>query len=409
MTVTWMCSSSTPSHFLPSATPPASPGSVSYGPAGAPPVMSAPASRARPAGNHTWAFTARMGGLKAGVRFAYVLPGDASGRPREFSAPPASASPFTVAVIGDMGISGSKDTTSGLAARAGEYDWILHAGDYACADDRGVLEYEATWDAFFRQVEPLAEGKAYATLMGNHGVVCHSYGDYGCPAMYSNASVFRARFSPPHAESGSPTPAWYSFDYGNAHFVFVDTETSYPHSPEGAGSQRPYGAGPFGDQLAWLKADLTRANLPASRAARPWLIVAGHRPLYSSERVDSPANVLETVRSTFEPLFLEARVDLYLCGHVHAFEANYQARDGVVTQRNFKKPGAPVSVVNGAAGNTEGHNTGNWLAKTPGWLAYRNTPDYGYGMMTVHNGSALTYSFYAAARNEKAYEFTIAK
>jgi hypothetical protein len=36
----------------------------------------------------------------------------------------------------------------------------------------------------------------------------------------------------------------------------------------------------FGDQLSWLEADLAKAN--QNRHKRPWIIVGGHRPIYSS-------------------------------------------------------------------------------------------------------------------------------
>lgn len=38
-------------------------------------------------------------------------------------------------------------------------------------------------------------------------------------------------------------------------------------------------AGGFGDQLAWLAADLKAAYL--NRATVPWIIVGGHRPMVS--------------------------------------------------------------------------------------------------------------------------------
>ncbi len=42
------------------------------------------------------------------------------------------------------------------------------------------------------------------------------------------------------------------------------------------------GADDFGDQLSWLEADLAKAN--QNRHKRPWIIVGGHRPIYSSSQ-----------------------------------------------------------------------------------------------------------------------------
>lgn len=53
----------------------------------------------------------------------------------------------------------------------------------------------------------------------------------------------------PAVESGSGTNMWYSFDFGSAHFISIDTETDYPHSPEGkdtifkAGAMCPHTGG----------------------------------------------------------------------------------------------------------------------------------------------------------------------
>ena len=38
----------------------------------------------------------------------------------------------------------------------------------------------------------------------------------------------------------------------------------------------------FGDQVDWLKKDLAAANTPQARAQQPWIVVLGHRPIYSS-------------------------------------------------------------------------------------------------------------------------------
>ena len=79
----------------------------------------------------------------------------------------------------------------------------------------------------------------------------------------------------PSAESGGVSNMWYSFNYGMVHFVSLSSETDYKNSPEGP--RTLWGAGPFGDQLSWLKDDLTRAN--ADRKNHPWIVVVAHRYL----------------------------------------------------------------------------------------------------------------------------------
>jgi hypothetical protein len=59
----------------------------------------------------------------------------------------------------------------------------------------------------------------------------------------------------PSESSGGVLNMWYSFNYGPVHFVQINTETDYPGAPN---DQYTYGTGNggFGDQLAWLEADL---------------------------------------------------------------------------------------------------------------------------------------------------------
>jgi hypothetical protein len=55
--------------------------------------------------------------------------------------------------------------------------------------------------------------------------------------------------------------------------VFESCE-DFPNAPE---PER------FGDQLAWLEQDLKKAN--SQREKYPWIIVGGHRPMYSTSIV----------------------------------------------------------------------------------------------------------------------------
>ena len=56
----------------------------------------------------------------------------------------------------------------------------------------------------------------------------------------------------------------YSYDYGLVHFIMMSTEHDM-----GNGSK----------QYAWLEDDLKKVD----RTKTPWVILAGHRPMYNSE------------------------------------------------------------------------------------------------------------------------------
>lgn len=108
---------------------------------------------------------------------------------------------------------------------------------------------------------------------------------------------------------GSPAPGC------AVHFVSISTETDFPNAPEGKDRLIGPRAGPFGDQLGWLKQDLARAN--ANRDQVPWVIVYGHRPMYSSGGSDFPLHSRRQLREVMEDTFYEAGVDMFFAGHVH--------------------------------------------------------------------------------------------
>ena len=104
------------------------------------------------------------------------------------------------------------------------------------------------------------------------------------------------------------------------------------------------------------------ANLPENRKLRPWIVVGGHRPIYSSANGYSkdglpingphpPSNCL-TLQKRFEAIFLKYKVDLIFNGHVHSYERNYPAYDNKRTS-GFVNPKSPMNIVVGNAGKSD--------------------------------------------------------
>jgi Calcineurin-like phosphoesterase len=147
-----------------------------------------------------------------------------------------------------------------------------------------------------------------------------------------NFTAYQHRFRMPGTEAGGVGNFWYSFDYGLAHFVSLDGETDFAHSPEfpfqtdikgnetfPTASQTyitdsgPFGAvaGSFNDsksytQYKWLDEDLAKVD----RSKTPWVVVMSHRPMYSSAVSGYQTNI----RTAFEGLMLKYGVDAYLSG-----------------------------------------------------------------------------------------------
>ncbi|XXQ31750.1 Purple acid phosphatase [Plasmodiophora brassicae] len=352
-----------------------------------------------------------IAGLKPNGRYFYRCGDEGRGLSIEasFEMPPDGNAPFTAVVVGDMGTDNSQSTLKRMLERRDSSSFFMHVGDLAYADDRDHIgsnpDFEVIWNDWQAAITPIASVKPYMVLPGNHDVSCHSFGDIWCHKSMTNFTVFNTRFRMPSLESGGVLNLWYSFDYGPAHFIAINTESDYEGAPTTPRTVIGNRGGGFGNQIAWLRKDLERAA--ANRKARPWIIVMGHRPLYSSHVNDFPRRQQEKTRATFEGLFLEFKVDLYLSGHVHSYERSYPVAKSQTLGAHYTNPAAPVYVVNGAAGNIEGHDP--LPDDAPSWSAFRLSNKYGYGVLDIFNHTCLRWQFYSADSDLLEDAFSIVK
>jgi hypothetical protein len=111
---------------------------------------------------------------------------------------------------------------------------------------------------------------------------------------------------PTRGEAGgtaSATEAHYSFDYGNIHFIVLD---SYESSKS-----------PTGPMMTWLKNDLANNT-------RPWIIAYWHHPPYTKGPDDSDtSNHPRGMRLRALPILEAHGVDLVLAGHSHSYERSF--------------------------------------------------------------------------------------
>ncbi|WP_430405874.1 metallophosphoesterase [Fluviicola sp.] len=141
-------------------------------------------------------------------------------------------------------------------------------------------------------------------VLGNH--------DYANSATRQNdhaVPYFDIFDVPSNGQAGgvpSNTEAFYSYDYGNVHFLALD---SYGKEDN---ATRLYDT--LGAQVQWIKADLL-AN------TKPWVVAYWHHAPYTmgSHNSDSESELVQ-IRQKFIRILERNGVDLILCGHSHDYE-----------------------------------------------------------------------------------------
>lgn len=209
--------------------------------------------------------------------------GEAMAERTGFRTAPAAGTgvPVRFVAFGDSG-DGSSDQYA-VAEELGTvpFDLMIHTGDIIYPSGEAG-DYQSK---FFDVYGALLVNFPMFPASGNH--------DY----QTDDAEPYRDAFVLP--ENGGPNGVerWFSFDWGDVHFVALDTEK--------------VGA----EQAAWLDADLAGNRLP-------WTIVYAHKPPYSSGEHGSE----RSVRDTFGPIFEKHHVPLVLSGHDHHYERSKTIR-----------------------------------------------------------------------------------
>lgn len=349
--------------------------------------------------------------------------------------------PFAMNVVIDLGVYGADGYTTDkrdliptiepslnhstigrLATTINDYEFIIHPGDFAYADkwyenpknrEDGEAAYTSILEQFYQQLAPIASRKPYMASPGNHEAGCditrHIEGD--CPTGQSNFTDFMNRFGPvaptafasssynATAKSKAATaqrlarpPFWYSFEYGMAHVVMFNTETDFFKAPEGIGGWTGDDSGPFGfpnQQLDFLEADLASVD----RTVTPWLIVAAHRPWYTT----GGGEVCRPCKQAFEPVFAKYGVDLAIFGHVHNSQRFVPVNDSVADPKGMNNPTAPMYIVAGGAGNIEGLKH---IGKNVSYNAFAYAEDFSFATIKFKDKQNLQVDFIRSRTGE---------
>jgi acid phosphatase type 7 len=212
---------------------------------------------------------------------------------------PEETGPIQIWVLGDAGrgndIAASVRDGYLKFASSRHADLWLMLGDNAYEDGT----YQEYQKGIFDTYPQILRSCVLWTAIGNH--------DGGSANSKLQTGPYYELFTLPlNGEAGgvpSNTAAYYSFDYGNIHFICLDSYDS-ERSCEGT-------------MLTWLKQDLASTS-------KDWKIAFWHHPPYTKGSHDSDDEFeLIEMREHALPILENAGVDLVMCGHSHSYERSY--------------------------------------------------------------------------------------
>ena len=240
--------------------------------------------------------------LNASTTYVYTpsVDGVALSRGDAFvTAPPTGSGTVRFIAFGDSGIGSSAQYQLASLMSADAFDFAVHTGDvvYGTTTSIGAGGYPQLHKWFFDVYRDWLRSRPMYLSIGNHDEEAN------------RAAPYRDVFVLPTNGASSTYPEhserFYSFDYGPAHVVVLDTELAFQST-----TRRQV-------QLQWLEEDLAATT-------QPWKIAVFHRSPYSAggEHQSDLA-----VRAAFAPIFDRHHVDLVLSGHEHDYERSVPIRE----------------------------------------------------------------------------------
>jgi len=224
----------------------------------------------------TYVHKVKLTGLTADTKYFYeAIQGNSTFRSFSFHTAPNPGKSFRFTWMADCRTGKSvHDRISQLMLEANPL-FSLYGGDL-CASS----SYPAWKNEFFRTKElDLISVVPFFNTTGNHeGIGQNTY------AFMQNPS------------SASNTQDYYSFDYGDIHFLCINTELSCSEDSP---------------QYKFAEQDLASSK-------QPWKIVYSHIPGYGSGGHGEDKELINMIKKIFEP----HHVDLLISGHSHYYQHN---------------------------------------------------------------------------------------
>jgi len=244
--------------------------------------------------------SAILSGLKPGTSYIYRVGDGKSWSERySFRTEPTKPLPFKILVFGDSQSTVTPNLGYGvwrktLVAAYGENPdaaFFVNVGDLV-----DVGQDYAHWEQWFEAADGIISSLNAMPVIGNHET-------YSPSGKFSMPLYFTSQFNLPQNGPERLRGQVYSFDYGNAHIVVLDSQ---------AGEEGRFVPGMLEEQVQWLDEDLRSTS-------KRWKLVFFHRPPFSNRPGGDNANI----RNALTPILDKHHVDFVFNGHDHGYARTY--------------------------------------------------------------------------------------
>ena len=280
-------------------------------------------------GSTTYIHEATLTGLTPNTKYEYRVGYGTDRRSDWYRLETAGASVYDVLIYPDSqsgDYSQWEEIVKNSALRTPRTALYISMGDLV---DNGEHAYQ--WRTWLNSIKPLSANVPLATTLGNHEMYTL---DWKMREPYAYLNYFAV---PPNGNEIF-NRRYYSYDFGDVHYVVLDTMLYESNHEDNHDTHHP---DLYDVQVQWLRQDLM-AN------TKKWTVVLMHRDpfQYAFDRSDANRAVgFDDEGVLFMPIFDEFNVDLVLSAHLHS----YRNRGHV---RNFERDASgPLYILTGIAGD----------------------------------------------------------
>lgn len=309
-----------------------------------------------------YVYTAALTGLEPGSAYEYRA-GYEGSRTGWHKLPAAQPDSFKALIFPDSqssDYSGWQKLTQTAYAKNEDAAFFINMGDLV---DNG---YDfSQWRAWFNSVAPMIENIPFAPVMGNHET-------YNMDWQIAPPTPYLTLFNLPENGTDANKNQYYSFDYGDVHFVVLNTQTD---------EMADFNPDLMQQQLNWLRSDLAGTQ-------SKWKIVLMHKDILRYAFTDrpnnfDPANIQFTPwAQQLMPVFEEYNVDAVLTAHLHTYRRR-------VPLKAFKPDNTGITyILTGVAGSVR---YANLWQKNPADAALAPQPEDANYLTLNKTPNALTF------------------